>query len=232
MGWREEARKRAALEAVKHVKDNFTIGLGSGNTVVYAIQEIGKGIQQKKFRILGVPTSHQALMLAVRCGVPITTLNEHPQLDVAIDGADQIDRQLNLIKGMGGALAREKVVASAAKQFVVVADETKMAEKLGVNCAVPVEVLPFALPTVMLKMREMEGKPILREGEGRGKVGPVVTDNGNFIVDVDFGLINEPKKLDSRLKSFSGVIETGLFVEMADVVYVGTPTTVQKLERK
>lgn len=231
MGWREEAKKRASLEAVKHVKDGFTIGLGSGSTVAYAVQEIGKRIQQRKLRILGVPTSHQIMMLAVHRGIPITTLNEHPQLDLTIDGADQIDRQLNLIKGMGGALTREKVVASATKQFVIVADETKLTEKLGTNCAVPVEVLPFALPTVMSKMQEKGGKPVLREA--KGKVGPVVTDNGNFIVDADFGLINAPKKLDSQLKSIPGVIETGLFLEMADIVYLGTRAgTVQKLESK
>ena len=231
MGWREEAKKKASLEAVKHAKDGFTVGLGSGSTVAYAIQEIGKRIQQGKLRILGVPTSHQAMMLAVHCGIPITTLNEHPQLDLTIDGADQIDRQLNLIKGMGGALTREKIVASATKQFVIVADETKLIEKLGANCAVPVEVLPFALPTVMLKMQEKGGKPVLREA--KSKVGPVVTDNGNFIVDVDFGPINTPKNLDSKLKSIPGVIETGLFVEMADIAYLGTRVgTVQKLESK
>lgn len=231
MGWREEAQKKASVEAVKHIKDGFTIGLGSGSTVAYALQEIGKRIQQRKLRILGVPTSHQTMMLAVHCGIPITTLNEHPQLDLTIDGADQIDRQLNLIKGMGGALTREKIVASATKQFVIVADETKLTEKLGANCAVPVEVLPFALPTVAPKMRAMGGKPVLREA--KGKVGPVVTDNSNFIVDVDFGPINTPKKLDSKLKSIPGVIETGLFVQMADIVYVGTRVgTVQKLESK
>jgi ribose 5-phosphate isomerase A len=231
VSWREEAKKKASLEAVKHAKDGFTVGLGSGSTVAYAIQEIGKRIQQGKLRILGVPTSHQAMMLAVHCSIPITTLNEHQQLDLTIDGADQIDRQLNLIKGMGGALTREKIVASATKQFVIVADETKLIEKLGANCAVPVEVLPFALPTVMLKMQEKGGKPVLREA--KSKVGPVVTDNGNFIVDVDFGPINTPKKLDSKLKSIPGVIETGLFVEMADIVYVGTRFgTVQKLESK
>ncbi|TET21096.1 ribose 5-phosphate isomerase A [Candidatus Bathyarchaeota archaeon] len=231
VGWREEAKKKASLEAVKHIKDGFTIGLGSGSTVAYTIQEIGKRIQQRKLRILGVPTSHQAMMLAVHCGIPITTLNEHPQLDLTIDGADQIDRHLDLIKGMGGALTREKIVASATKQFVIVADETKLIEKLGANCAVPVEVLPFALPTVMLKMQEKGGKPVLREA--KGKVGPVVTDNGNFIVDVDFGHINAPKKLDSQLKSIPGIIETGLFIGMADIVYVGTRVgTVQKLESK
>jgi len=228
--WREEAKKRAALEAVKHVQDNFIVGLGSGSTAAYVIQEMGEKIRQEGLRIFGVPTSHQAMMLAVHCGIPVTTLNEHPQLDLAIDGADQVDRELNLIKGMGGALTREKIVASAAKQLIIVADETKLVEKLGTNHPVPVEVLPFALPTVMVRMRKLGGKPVLREG--KGKVGPVVTDNGNFVVDVDFGPINALKKLHLRLKLVPGVVETGLFVGMADVVYLGKPDGVIKLERK
>lgn len=230
MVWREEAKKRVALEAVKHVQDDFIVGLGSGSTAAYVIQQIGEKIRLEGLRILGVPTSHQAMMLAVHCGVPLTTLNEHPQLDLAIDGADQIDRDLNLIKGGGGALTREKIVASAAKQFVIVADETKLVERLGTSHTVPIEVLPFALPTVMVKLRELKGKPVLREGGG--KVGPLVTDNGNFVVDVDFGPVDDVKELDLQLKLISGVIETGLFVGMADVVYLGKPDGVEKLVRK
>lgn len=230
IGWREEAKKRAALEAVKHLKDGFTLGLGSGSTAAYAIREIGRKIQQEDLRILGIPTSYQALLLAVNCGIPLTTLNEHPELDLTIDGADQIDEALNLIKGIGGALTREKIVASASKQFVIVVDETKLVEKLGTNHPVPVETLPFALTTVMSKVQEMGGSPVLREG--RGKVGPVVTDNGNFIVDVDFGLINAPKELNKRLKLIPGIVETGLFIEMANAIYLGKQTSVEKLERK
>jgi len=230
VAWREEAKKRAALEAVKHVKDGFIIGLGSGSTAAHVIRELGEKIRREGLRILGVPTSHQAMMLAVHCGVPLTTLNEHPQLDLAIDGADQIDRELNLIKGMGGALTREKIVASAAKKLVIVADETKLVNRLGINHPIPVEVLPFALPTVMVRMRELGGKPVSREG--KGKVGPVVTDNGNFVVDVDFGPIGDVKELDLRLKLIPGVIETGLFVGMADIVYLGKPDGVLKLEKK
>jgi len=230
VGWREEAKKRAALEAVKHLKDGFTLGLGSGSTAAYAIREIGRKIQQENLQILGVPTSYQAFLLAVDCGIPLTTLNEHLQLDLTIDGADQIDKALNLIKGMGGALTREKIVASASKQLVIVADETKLVEKLGINHPVPVETLPFALSTVMSKVQGMGGRPVLREG--KGKVGPVVTDNGNFIVDVDFGLIDDPKELNSRLKLIPGVVETGLFIDMADIVYVGKQALVEKLERK
>ncbi len=169
-------------------------------------------------------------MLAVHCGVPLTTLNEHPHIDLAIDGADQVDRELNLIKGAGGALTREKIVASAAKEFVIVADETKLVERLGTDHSIPIEVLPFAFPTVIAKMRELGGKPVLREG--RGKVGPLITDNGNFVVDVDFGPVDDAEKLDLQLKLISGVIETGLFIEMADVVYLGKQDGVLKLTRK
>jgi len=230
VAWREEAKKRVASEAVKHVQEDFIVGLGSGSTTAYIIQELGEKIRLEGLQILGVPTSHQAMMLAVRCGVPLTTLNEHPQLDLALDGADQIDKELNLIKGRGGALTREKIVASAAKQFVIVADETKLVEKLGTNHTIPVEVLPFALPTVIVKLQKLKGKPILREGGG--KVGPLVTDNGNFIVDVDFGPVNNVKELDLQLKLVSGVIETGLFIGMADFVYLGKPDSVEKLVRK
>jgi len=230
VSWREKAKKRAALEAVKLVKDGFVIGLGSGSTVAYAIEDMGKKIRRKELRILGVPTSHQALMLAVESGIPLTTLNEHPQLDLAIDGADQIDRDLNLIKGMGAALTREKIVASAAKRLVIVADETKVVETLGTNQPVPVETLPFALPTVMSRIRKMGGKPILREA--KGKVGPLITDNGNFIIDVDFASITAPKELNSQLKLIPGIIETGLFIEMTDVVYIGTQTSIRRLQRK
>jgi ribose 5-phosphate isomerase A len=228
LSWVEEARKRAASAAVKHLEDGFTVGLGSGNTAAYAIKEMGRRIRQKKWRILGVPTSHQALKLAVDSGIPITTLDEHPELDLTIDGADQIDKELNLIKGMGGALTREKIVASATKELVIVADQTKLTDKLGRNQPLPVEVLRFALPTVMLRIQEMGGKPILREG--KGKVGPVVTDNGNLIIDINFGPIDAPKELNLRLKSIPGVIETGLFIGMADVVYAGKPAGVDKFE--
>jgi ribose 5-phosphate isomerase A len=230
VSWVEKAKKRAALDAAQLVEDGFIIGLGSGSTVAYVIEEIGKRVQTENLRVLGVPTSHQASLLAIENKIPLTTLDEHPEIDLALDGADQIDKELNLIKGMGGALTREKIVASASKKFVIVADETKLVDKLGKNQPVPVEVLPFATPTVMSKIREMGGKPVLREA--KCKVGPVITDNGNFIIDAEFAKIPEPKELNTRLKLIPGVIETGLFIEMADMVYLGTPTSVQKLKRE
>ena len=228
-GWIENAKKRAALKAVKHVKNDQIIGLGSGSTAAYAIQEIGKLARQKRWRILGVPTSHQAFLLAMDSGIQVTTLDEHPRVDLTIDGVDQIDPSLNMIKGMGGALAREKIVASTSQQNVIVADETKLVERLGVNHPVPVEVLPFAVAAVALKIREEGGKPVLRTGTG--KVGPVVTDNGNFLFDVWMKKNVDLKELDAKLKSISGVVETGLFVGIANVVYVGTREAVKRLEK-
>jgi len=228
--WTEEAKQNVALEAVKHVKDGFVIGLGSGSTAAYAIQEIGRVIRRENWKILGVPTSHQAFQLAVDCGIPTTTLNEHPTLDLTIDGADQIDAELNVIKGMGGALAREKVVASSSKQNVIVADKTKLVKILGINHPVPVEVMPFALASVVSKIQVMGGKTVLRHCEG--KVGPVVTDNGNFILDVYFRPIKDLGQLDNQLKSIPGVIETGFFLNMVHIAYIGGRKGVQKLERK
>jgi ribose 5-phosphate isomerase A len=226
----EKAKRNAALEAVKHVNNGFVIGLGSGSTVAYAAEEMGKRIKAEKLCVKAVPTSYQAFMLAVENGIPITTLEENPTLDLTIDGADQIDENLNLIKGMGGALTREKIVAAASKTLIIIADERKKAKILGENGQkVPIEVLPFAAPFVIRKLSELGGKPKIREGTG--KVGPVVTDNGNFIIDVDFGLIENPDALDAKLKRIPGIVETGLFVNMADIIYLGKPNSVKKLEK-
>jgi ribose 5-phosphate isomerase A len=228
--WIEEAKRNAALEAVKHIEDSFVIGLGSGSTAAYAIEQIGNRIKREKIHVSAVPTSYQAFTLAVKHGIPITTLEEHPILDLTIDGADQIDNELNLIKGMGGALTREKIVASTSKIFVIVGDERKKVKVLGENNhPVPIEVIPFATPIVMHKIKETGGKPFLRESNK--KVGPVITDNGNIIIDVNFGLVHEPAELNHKLKGIPGVVETGLFVKMADLVYLGERSGVGKLEK-
>jgi len=229
--WVEKAKKNAALEAVKHVKDGFTVGLGSGTTAAYAIEEIGKKMKREKLRVQGVPTSYQAFMLAVQHGIPVTTLEEQPILDLTIDGADQIDPELNLIKGMGGALAREKIVASASKKLIIIADENKKVKALGENNhTVPIEALPFAASFVMKRIKEMYGTPVLREG--KGKVGPVITDNGNVIIDADFGLVHKPTELERKLRTMPGIVETGLFVNMADIAYIGKHSNVEKLTKK
>jgi ribose 5-phosphate isomerase A len=227
----EEAKRNAALEAVKHVKDCFIVGLGSGSTAAYAIEALGERIRRERLSVLGVPTSYQAFLLAVKHGIAVTTMEEHPTINLTIDGADQIDANLNLIKGMGGALAREKIVASASKQNVIIADESKKVKVLGENDhPVPVEVLPFAISLAKRKIEEIGGKPVLREG--KGKVGPVITDNGNVIMDAVFGLVEKPATLEERLKMVPGVVETGLFVGLADMAYVGTSSAVEKIVRR
>lgn len=228
--WIETAKKNAALEAVKHVEDGFVVGLGSGSTAAHAIAEIGNKMKRQRLNVLGVPTSYQAFMLAVKHKIPITTLEEHATLDLTIDGADQIDEELNLIKGMGGALAREKIVASASKELIIVADANKKVEVLGEsNHPIPIEALPFAAPLVMRRIEEKGGKPTIREAIK--KVGPIITDNGNLIIDAVFGPIRKPSELETQIKTLPGVVETGLFIGLASIVYLGKPSRVEKLSR-
>ena len=224
----QEQKQKAALEAVKHVKDGFVVGLGSGSTAAFAIEAIGERIKHEKLHVMGIPTSYQAFLLAVECGIPITTLDEHPQIDLTIDGADQITPELNLIKGMGAAMAREKIVAAASKINVIIADEKKKVKLLGENNqSVPIEVLPFAISLTKRKIIEAGGKPVLREG--KGKLGPVITDNGNAILDSYFGEIAKPAELAIKVKMIPGVVETGFFVGLTDIVYLGTQMASRKL---
>ena len=221
-------KQRAALEAVRHVKDGYIVGLGSGSTAAYAIEAIGKRIEEENLHIMGIPTSYQAFLLAVECKIPITTLDEHPVIDVTIDGADQLTPELFLIKGGGAALAREKIVASASKLNVIIVDDAKKVRLLGEkNQFVPIEVLPFALPIVKETIVAMGGRPVVREG--KGKLGPTITDNGNAIIDAYFGEIVNPAELAVKVKMIPGVVETGFFIGLTDIVYVGTSTEVERL---
>jgi len=229
MSWIEAAKRRAAQKAVEHVENGSVVGLGSGSTAAHAIKFLGVRLKSGELKeVLGVPTSLQAAGEAVNAGVPLTTLDEHPDVDLAIDGADQIDGALNAIKGGGGALLREKIVASASKLYIIVADEKKLTKRLGDGCRLPVEVLPFALQPVLHRMGELGADVEVRSGGG--KMGPVVTDNGNLIVDADFGAIYEPRKLEAELKTIPGVIETGLFLGYVDVAYLGTREGVRQLK--
>jgi ribose 5-phosphate isomerase A len=218
------------LAAVQHVKDGFIVGLGSGSTAAFAIEALGKRAKREKLRIMGIPTSYQAFLLAVECGIPVTSLDEHPEVDVTIDGADQVTPELYLIKGMGAALAKEKIVAAASKLNVVIADEHKKVKVLGEKGqGVPVEILPFAISLAKRKITAAGGKPVLREG--KGKLGPTITDNGNVILDCYFGEIAAPAELDVKVKMIPGVVETGFFVGLTDIAYVGTAGAVEKIEK-
>ena len=165
----EEAKKKAAYAAVEHVKNGFTVGLGSGTTAAYAIKALGEKIKREHLNVLAVPTSYQAFLLAVQQGIIITTLEEHPTLDVTIDGADQIDPNLNLIKGMGAALAREKIVASTSKHNIIIADANKKVTALGQNNQpIPIEILPFAIAPVQRRIMTAGGKPIKKSKKQAG----------------------------------------------------------------
>jgi ribose 5-phosphate isomerase A len=227
----EKAKRQAALEAVKHVKNHTIVGLGSGSTAAYAIEAIGDRIRRENLSVIGVPTSTQSFLLAVKHKIPVTTLEEHPTINLTIDGADQVDPNLNLIKGMGAALAREKIVAASSTLNIIIADEGKRVKILGEkDQPVPIEVLPFAVPLVKRRIAEFGGKPVLREG--KGKLGPVITDNGNMVVDAVFGPIDDAALLERKLKLIPGVVETGLFVGLADLAIFGSSSGVAKVERK
>jgi ribose 5-phosphate isomerase A len=226
----QQAKQNAALAAVKHVKDGFIVGLGSGSTAAFAIETLGERIKKENLHIMGIPTSYQAFLLAVDCGIPITTLDEHPVIDVTIDGADQLTPELFLIKGGGAALAREKIVAASSKLNVIIADQPKKVKFLGENNQfVPIEVLPFAIALVKQKIIEMGGKPVIREG--KGKLGPVITDNGNAVIDAYFGEIKNPAELAVKAKMIPGVVETGFFISLTDIVYIGSVDKVEKIEK-
>ena len=228
MSSKEEEKKRAALEASRLVKDGQVVGLGTGSTAFYMVEELGRRVAEEKLHIIGVPTSKATSSLAEKLKIPLTTLEKHPELDIDIDGADQVDPQLDLIKGMGGALTREKVVASVARLFVVIVDGGKTASRLGEGQVLPVEVIPFAVPTVRRRIERLGGRSKLRLAKN-GE--PFVSDNGNSILDVDFGLIANPKELEVSIKMIPGVVESGLFVGMADAVFVGHDDGVEKLWR-
>ncbi|WP_436903349.1 ribose-5-phosphate isomerase RpiA [Halovenus halobia] len=214
-GGTTEQKRQAGESAADLVESGTTVGLGTGSTAGYAIDRLGERIDES-LDITGIPTSYQSRQRAREAGIPLVTL-EDASPDIAIDGADQF-AGTTLIKGGGAAHAREKVVDSAADRLVVVADPTKEAEML--DHPVPVEVLPDARPTVSDRIATLDGEPTLRAAER--KDGPVVTDNGNLVLDCDFGRIEEPATLASNLASIPGVVEHGLFVGVATEIHVGT----------
>jgi len=215
------AKRDAGFRAADMVKDGMIVGLGTGSTVFFAMERLGERIQKDGLKIMGVPTSNQTAMRAEEYGIPLTTLSLHPVLDLAIDGADQVSPEKNLIKGRGAALLREKIVADSAKQFIVVIDESKSVS--GLNAAVPIEILPFAYGSVCKRLSELGGKPEMRNGVK--KDGPVISDNGNYIFDCSFGEIKNPKELESTINEIPGVLENGIFARMnaKTTVIVGKP---------
>ncbi|XP_054653349.1 ribose-5-phosphate isomerase [Dunckerocampus dactyliophorus] len=219
----EEAKKLAAYAAVdNHVQNNQVVGVGSGSTIVYAVDRLAERVRQEKLNIVCVPTSFQARQLILQHGLVLSDLDRHPELDVAIDGADEVDADLTLIKGGGGCLTQEKIVAGCAKHFIVIADYRKDSKALGQQWkkGVPIEVVPMAYVPVSRKIvQHFGGEANLRMAVS--KAGPVVTDNSNFIVDWKFEGAQKWKDINRAIKMIPGVVETGLFVGMAERAYFG-----------
>jgi ribose 5-phosphate isomerase A len=222
----ESLKKLAGEKAAESVTDGMIVGLGTGSTVHYTILKLGLMVRSG-MTIIGIPTSKATEKLAVTHGINIGTLDQHPVIDLTIDGADEIAPNLDLIKGMGGALLREKVVASVSKQLIIIADESKTVNILGTKSALPVEVLPFALPTVAARLEDLcvEAKLRMRNNF------VFVSDNGNYIIDCRFDTIPEPSVLESKINRIPGVVENGLFLGMANRAILGTKDGIRILEK-
>lgn len=230
MAWVEDAKRRAAGAAAAHIESGNVIGLGTGSTALHFIRAVGSLLISGSISdILAVPTSRRTEAEARGAGIPLTSLDEHPEIDLAVDGADQLNEALDAIKGGGGALLREKVVASASETYILIVDEGKLTPRLGEGFPLPIEALPFSLGSVKLKVEKMGARTSLRTMKGGAE--PYVTDNGNYVLDADFGYIAEPRVLEAELKGIPGVLETGLFLGYADLAYVGTPEGVRAMRR-
>ena len=218
----ELGKKNAAEKAVvENVKKNMVIGIGSGSTVVYAVKKMAELNREMNLNLKCIPSSFQSYQLIIKNGLNLVSLDQYPEIDLDIDGADEIDSDLNLIKGGGGCLVQEKIIASNSKKLVIIADFRKVSDKLGENWkkGVPIEVIPMAYSPIMKKLEKLEGKPVLRMAQS--KAGPLVSDNGNFIIDVDFGIIKNPSELNNKILLIPGVVDTGLFIDMASKAYIG-----------
>ena len=224
-------KKAAALEAFKYVKPGMTIGLGTGSTANHFIEALGAKVKEG-LDVKGVPTSKASKELAEKHGIPLTTLDAQPHLDLTVDGTDEFDSEFRLIKGAGGALLFEKIVASSSRHMVVIADESKKVKKLG-KFPLPVEVMRFGTKATAWKMErafkilKVNAKMVLRIKDEK----PYVTDGGHFIIDCTIGEIPEPEKLQALLKSIPGVVETGLFIGICGIVLMGTPKGVKEFKR-
>ena len=203
----------------------MVLGLGTGSTTHYFIEKVGMRIKEENINVKAIPTSFQSFLMAKKWNIPITTLEEN-DIDLAVDGADEVDKDFNLIKGGGAAHTKEKIIDYAAKTFIVIVDESKCVEKLG-NFPVPVEVLSDASRMVIQTLEDMGATCEIRMGQR--KDGPVITDNGNFVVDAKFDEIFSPSHMEIDLNSIPGVVENGIFSQMVDKVIVGTPEGTKEL---
>jgi ribose 5-phosphate isomerase A len=220
----DQEKQFAARAAADFVESGSIVGLGSGSTATWAIRFLGERVRGG-LNIVGIPTSQKTKQLAEQMGIPLATLDDHPQIDIDIDGADEIDPQLNLIKGGGGALLREKIIASASRRFIVVGDSSKQVAHLG-RFPLPVEVIPFAQSLIAKRIAALGAQVSLRGG-----AAPFITDEGHHILDCTFGEILDPAALANELKAIPGVVEHGLFIGMAEMALIGKDGGVARINR-
>lgn len=222
----ENEKQLAAAEAVKFLVDGQIVGLGSGSTATYAIKEIAE-LVKNGLKIKAIPTSTQTGELAQSLGILLIDINSIEQIDITIDGADEFTEDLTLVKGGGGALLREKVVASMSKKVIIIADSAKKVERLG-KFKIPIEIIPFATRYVMKMLRLLDGAGEIRMKDN----SPYLTDSGNHILDVDFGLIENPIVLAEKLDTITGIVEHGIFVNLAQKVIMGSNGEIIVFERQ
>lgn len=214
--------------ALELVRNDSQIGLGSGHAAQAFVKALGQRVRSGRLRVHGVPTSTETAKLSQQEGIPLLTLAEAGILDVTVDGADEVDPQLNLIKGYGRALVREKIVAASGRRLIILVGQEKLVPRLGTRGKLPVEVVPFALPLCERRLAELGCRPVPYLQEG----GLFVTDNGNHILDCQIDPIADPTRLESDLCAIPGVVGTGLFLGMADVVLVGDTNDFRMLEER
>jgi ribose 5-phosphate isomerase A len=212
-------KKIAADAAAKLVEDGMVVGLGTGSTATMFVSALGQRVADQRLRISGIPTSEQTAALARSLQIPLTDFAAHAQADLTVDGADEVESgTLYLIKGHGGALLREKIVAAGSKRMVVVADETKISQQLGSLALVPVEVVRFGWEWTQMRLADLGGNPALRMGKDGN---PYVTDGGHYVIDCAFGPMENPKEIAHHLDHVIGSVEHGMFLKFASEVYVG-----------
>lgn len=225
---REDLKKQAGEEAVRHIEDGMIVGLGTGSTVEYFLRELGKQVKNG-LKIQGIPTSVHTKRIAKEENIPLTTIEEHPKIDVTVDSADEVDSFLNLVKGGGGALVREKIIAFNSKKVIIIIDDSKIVKALGIDFPLPVEIVKFAWTSTKKTLEEFGCEVTLREVmEGE----PFITDNGNYILDCEFEHIEDPEQLHVNLNNIPGVVENGLFIGVVDEVIVGGKQGIMTLDKE
>jgi len=225
---KEELKKLAGEKAVDYIEDGMVVGLGTGSTVEYSLKKIGK-LVRSGLKIKGIPTSVHTKRIAIKEQIPLTSLDVNPIIDLTIDGADEVDSDLNLIKGGGGALAREKIIAFNSTKVIIVIDDSKIVKALGIDFPLPVEVMKFGWTSTQKTLEELGCNVELRKIMGNE---PYITDNSNYILDCEFERIEEPEQLEININNIPGVVENGLFIGLVDEVIVGGKQGILTLEKE